>query len=298
MRRIICLGVLLACALLSGVASAQTLTVTVDRAIVRSEASTTGAVVARVGRGAKLEVLEQVGIWYKVRIVASGKEGFIASRLVSTAAKEAPAPSPTPSARPTPATSPTGTDGTAAKVFSSSSSSQINHTLGVGARLSLGFATGIGGDVRYWFPRGKLGVGITVGRFSESYQCYDGHYDFTHTQLGAALLYSVAALPLGPTAQVRPYVGGGLNLFRWSASYSGSGTGYAGGAVGGGSAAATSGTKAGVQVFGGVELFFHSVPKLTISADYGYYRAGEPYGGLDYRVGGRLLGVTAHYYLK
>jgi len=71
--------------------------VTVPRANLRAEPSTTAAVVAQVPRGTVLEVLEERGTWLKVQYRHPERglvQGYIAARLVEPVSEGAPAPPP------------------------------------------------------------------------------------------------------------------------------------------------------------------------------------------------------------
>lgn len=62
--------------------SAQTARVTADRAAVRARPASSGAIVATVTATAELDVLEVAGTWLRVRVRATGVEGFIPAAFV------------------------------------------------------------------------------------------------------------------------------------------------------------------------------------------------------------------------
>ena len=67
-------------------AQTQTVRVRVDRANLRVSATQDGRVVAVVERGAELDVLETVGLYYRVKVRATGVEGFISNGSVDVVA--------------------------------------------------------------------------------------------------------------------------------------------------------------------------------------------------------------------
>ena len=91
-------------------ASAQTLRVTADRTNLRDKASTDGAIVVALSMGEELEVINQTGTWYHVKVKSSGKEGYVSSLVVQVVpgtasgggARPATAPAPTPAPTPAP----------------------------------------------------------------------------------------------------------------------------------------------------------------------------------------------------
>jgi opacity protein-like surface antigen len=89
-------------------AQTQTVRVRVDRANLRVSATQDGRVVAVVERGAELDVLETVGLYYRVKVRATGVEGFISNGSVDVVASPTtpaapPAPAPAPTTAPPPA---------------------------------------------------------------------------------------------------------------------------------------------------------------------------------------------------
>ena len=91
------------------------------------------------------------------------------------------------------------------------------------------------------------------------------------------------------SVRVRPYVGGGVNVFFSSLNARAAGFGEE-------ISESTSSTDFGVQAFGGLEFFFSKIPRLSMSADIGYYSTAVPFSG--FRVGGFALGTSVHWYIR
>jgi hypothetical protein len=83
---------------------------------------------------------------------------------------------------------------------------------------------------------------------------------------------------------LRPYVGTGLGLRRHT--------------IGRGLGAATSPTESswGTHAFGGGEITFAGLPRLTVSADAGHRWSRTRVAGFDER--GVHVAVSGHWYLK
>ena len=105
----------------------------------------------------------------------------------------------------------------------------------------------------------------------------------TSVQFAPRLLYF---LPDKVTDYVwmRPYVGGGLTMYRSTLSP----TSAAGTSV--------SDNSMGRQAFGGVEVALAGAPRFTLSADFGYRWRQTPFDGFE--LGGRALAISGHWYVK
>jgi uncharacterized protein YgiM (DUF1202 family) len=66
----------------TSLAGAEEAQVVVERANMRAAPSLESAVIVTLDQGEKLEVIEQSGQWYKVKVVATGKTGYIYQRLI------------------------------------------------------------------------------------------------------------------------------------------------------------------------------------------------------------------------
>lgn len=106
----------------------------------------------------------------------------------------------------------------------------------------------------------------------------------TSVQIAPSLLYS---LPDKVTdyVWVRPYFGGGVAMYRSTLS---SGTSAAGDSL--------ADSRLGRQVFGGAEVAFASVPRFSLSTDFGYRWPQTPFVGFE--LGGRGLSVSGHWYVR
>jgi len=174
-------------------------------------------------------------------MVATAQETLVPAPGAAFSAPQTSAPTTTPSPRP--------------------------HEVGLGGKAG-GFSFGIGGSARMWQSE-KVGLQV----------------DLSHYRIGAVNLLQVAPSVLfvlgepdldRPT-QVRPYVGGGLNILRASYASLGSESGIGG------------------QGFVGAEIVFEGMPRFGLSGDIGYYSTGN-FAGVNF--GGFGLSVAGHYYIR
>lgn len=250
--------------------------VSAERTSLRDAAATSGAVVAPLVRGEELTVLERSGSWYRVR-TKSGVEGFVSSLLVEVIAGSAPAapaaapaaaaPAPAPAAAPpAPAPAPQRAPVSTASQSSASSGGGSDHrTFGVGAGTG-GVSYGLTPSMRYWFSE-QVGLEVNVA--------FLGVYDDSLTAISPSVIVKFGdGWQAGPV-QFKLYAGGGLTYYHWSNDVFGDAghTGFGG--------------------FGGVEVGFDAVPRLTVSASAGVY--GSP-GTFNY--GALYQSVLAHWYFK
>jgi hypothetical protein len=154
-----------------------------------------------------------------------------------------------------------------------------SYTLGVGGRAG-GLTFGIGASLRSWFSP-KLGVDVQISRFDQG----GFGYSVGITQLGAAALYRVSDGSTDSDVVLRPYVGGGLNVFMASTS-----------ARAFGFATSESDSAMGLQIVGGTEIVFRDAPKFVLSADLGYYTTGHLFDEIS--LAGMAFGLSGHWYVK
>jgi len=90
--------------LIAALASAEPATITAISANLRSGAGTSHPVVATLKRGARVEILETSGEWYRVRAADGGATGWVSARLVQKGATGGSAPAAAPAATAAPTT--------------------------------------------------------------------------------------------------------------------------------------------------------------------------------------------------
>jgi len=141
------------------------------------------------------------------------------------------------------------------------------HEIGLGGKAG-GFSFGVGGSARMWQSE-KVGVQVDLSRYRIA--------SLNLLQVAPSLLFVLGEPDLDKPTQVRPYVGGGLNILR--ASY------------------ASLGSKSGIggQGFAGAELVFAGLPRFGLSGDIGYYSTGDFFG---VNFGGFALSMAGHYYIR
>jgi hypothetical protein len=173
---------------ISAVASAQTLRVIADRTNVRDRASTDGAIVVAVSKGAELEVLDKPGNWYHVRVTSTGAQGYVNALVVEVAAPAVPAAAPAGRAAPAapfaqpPGTQPPGTQPRAPSAAKSVLGGDRNYSIRVFGGLWSGYSTtGFGG-----------GAGVALRPFSIQELELEIDGGFAHQNLGNNYEYAYA----------------------------------------------------------------------------------------------------------
>jgi hypothetical protein len=151
-----------------------------------------------------------------------------------------------------------------------SASPTRRHTFGAGGRVG-GFTLGVGGSLRYW-ASDAFGVQMDFSHY--------GVVDVGVTQFAPSVLFVLGHPDLSKPMQIRPYAGGGMNIFHLS---EGAGT------------AGLSDTGIGGQGFVGAEAVFAGAPNFGVSGDIGYYSTGT---FLGVSVGGFAISLSGHYYFK
>ena len=163
-------------------------------------------------------------------------------------------------------------------------SSDLPRTFGVGVQAG-GFHLGVGATARYWSSN-KMGFELGFSRYSLGYKVPGISASFSVYQIEPSVLYAFSKGDASSSVSLRPYVGGGVSIFRSSTNVSISGFGSDG----------SSSTDFGGQGFGGIELGFSKAPRLAISGDVGYYStktliARTSLGGIAFRM-------AIYYFIK
>lgn len=207
----------------------------------------------------------------------SAKHSERSETRVETAKAEGPA-----SARPAPSTQ--------VAAVSPQGFQPEQKTFGLGGRAG-GFSLGMGGSMRYW-SGDRIGLQVDLSRFSLGSSTDSGivkaSAELATWQVAPSVLYGFTPQAGGESVWIKPYVGGGLSLFRSSLSARAS----AGGEI---ASLANEETNVGFHGFGGAQLVFKAVPQLAISSDIGYYRGGTPFTG--YHIGGTSFSVSGHWFV-
>lgn len=287
----------LMCVLLCGMAAEalaqSTVRVTAERTSLRDAAGTNGAIVGTVTKGEELTVIERSGTWYRVR-TKGGAEGFVSSLLVEAvsggAAPTAPAAAPAASAPP-PAAAPAPTPRSAAPApraaeppasssqGSMSSGGSDYRTFGVGL-ASGGLAWGLTPSMRFWFSEN---VGLEVNASFLSGGSIAGN-SYSVTAISPSIMVKFGEGWRAGTVDFKPYAGGGVTLWHYSSDFNDY---YCNGLVD------CDSSSLGLGGFGGVEVGFDAVPRLTASASVGFYTSPDNLG-----YAGLYTAIAAHWYFK
>ncbi len=156
------------------------------------------------------------------------------------------------------------------------------HIVGVGAQMA-GAPLGFGATMRTW-PRERLGIQFEVTRDSSTSALVPE--TLTTVQFVPSVLYSFKN-KVSDYFLLRPYVGTGVHFDRLTLN---------GGSLVPGSSVSES--TVGLKTFGGAEVTFASMPRFSVSVDFGYEWAETPAAFTGFDVGGPSLAISGHWYVK
>ncbi len=295
---VICLSPTWLCAQSTG------FTVNTAPADVHKGPSTGSPVIGQASRGAVLTITRELGSWVRISWpaaqdgigyihVSMGRIGDTSTVALNqtggSTTTSSPSIAPTTSmtsitgrpaaASPSPATTGVQEDRTGAvEQPAPGGSVSIPHVVGLGGRMG-GSTLGFGASARAAVGN-RFGIQLEVSRYSVTSAVALQPLGFL--EFAPSLIYS---LPDRVTDYlwVRPYVGAGL-VSRST--------------LGGAPAAGASLTdnRLGRQAFAGAEMSHATLPRFTLSADYGHRWATASSDGFD--SGGRGLSVSGHWYVK
>lgn len=280
-------------------AQSTELAVNTTSANVHKSPSTGSPVIGAARRGTRLEVTRELGSWVKVSWPeAQDGVGYVHLSVGSITRSSTPAPNPAAglqAARPAPeSVSPTttsvSTSVTAEHIGAGVQPTSVRtrtayiplptHIVGLGGRVG-GSTRSFGATTRAW-TRNGLGIQLEVSRSALTSAVAPGRV--TSIQYAPSVLYSLPDRLAG-YAWVRPYLGGGADLYRLTVS---DGTPGVGDSV--------SDNRLGLQAFGGSEVTFAGAPRFALSADLGYHWSRTPFAGFE--VGGLGFSLSGHWYVR
>jgi opacity protein-like surface antigen len=266
-------------------AQGMALTVSVPSAAVRKSPSVASPIVGQAPRGAVLDVTRDVGSWVKVTWPdAPDGVGYVhhsmgtlsnrPSREQRPAVAAASLPPPEPGAVP-----PSASQATHSSAMRTMYVPPPTHRVGLGGQLNA--TPGFGFSSRIW-SRNRFGVQVDLSRSRMS-------NDFSanrvrSTEFVPSFIYSLPDY-VSESFWLRPYAGGGVAMIR-SKLYGGVPE----------VALSESDSTWAYRAFGGAEVTVPGVPRLAVSADFGYQWADVLFGGFD--PAGPRLSVSAHWYAK
>lgn len=274
-------------------------TVTSASANIYKGPSTGSVVVGQAPRGTILKVSRELGSWVKVSWPGTPDDsGYIHISMGSighpmptpnppvglqAAIRTAPAPARPASAPPAGASGvEQGRTGETPSGIRTVYVRQPSHVVGVGALMS-GSPLAIGATARTW-PKERIGI-----QFGLSHEATTNDLTaekLTSVQFMPSVLYSFKN-KVTDYVIMRPYAGGGVNIHHHSLS---------GGPLVAGTSISESGL--GYQALGGLEATFASVPRFTLSADFGYQWMETPAQFTGFELGGPIVAVAGHWYLR
>ena len=271
-------------------AQGMTLTVSVPSAAIRKSPSVASPVVGEAPRGAVLDVTRDVGSWVKVTWPdATGGSGYVhqsmgtlsnrPSREQRIATAVASLPPPAPADRPS-AVPASASQANVSSAMQPTYVARPTHRFGLGGQLSAAIP-GFGFSSRIW-SRHRFGVQVDLSRSRMS-------NDFSanrvrSTEFVPSFIYSLPDY-VSESFWLRPYAGGGVALIR-SKLYGGVPE----------VALSESDSTWAYRAFGGAEVTVPGVPRLAVSADFGYQWADVLFDGFD--PAGPRVSVSAHWYVK
>jgi len=272
---------------------AQTvLTVKAASAEIYKSPSTGSPIIGQAPAGAVLDVTRELGSWVKVSWpdaqdgvgyvhVSRGTLGHRSASEPSqpTGSTSRPAPAPASSAPAASRAQRPAVDERPAP-FRPVYVTPSTHLVGLGGRVG-GPTFGIGATARMW-TRNRVGAQLGMSRYV--FTSIDPSQRATTMQFEPSLLYAPAD-HVTDYLWVRPYVGSGFTFNRQTMSDAQPGAG-----------ASVSANASGLQVFGGGELTFASVPRFALSVDLAYRWIRTSFAGVD--LGGVGVSVSGHWYVK
>jgi hypothetical protein len=262
------------------------LTVSVPSAAVRKSPSVASPVVGQAPRGAVLDVTRDVGSWVKVTWPdAPDGVGYVHQSMGTLSNRPSREQRLAVAAASLPPPEPADVPASASRANDSSAMRTVyvpppTHRLGLGGQLSAA-TPGIGFSSRIWsFNRFGVQVDLSRSRMSNDFS----ENRVRSTEFVPSFIYSLPDY-VSESFWLRPYAGGGVAMIR-SKLYGGVPE----------IALSESDSTWGYRAFGGAEVTAPGVPRLAISADFGYQWADVLFDGFD--PAGPRLSVSAHWYVK
>jgi Bacterial SH3 domain len=268
-------------------------TVSVESAGVYKSPSTGSPVIGNAARGTVLQVTRELGSWVKVSWPkAEDGVGYVHVSMGSIQRGLAPN-SDGPAAgsladRPGKETLPPATAAARSERAASDAQSQLPrityvptpvHAIGLGGRIGLS-RPGFGGSARVW-SRDRLGIQIELSR--DMLTDTVASERLTAVQVAPSVLYSLRD-HVSDYFSIRPYVGAGASVLRQTLTSTTPGSD------------SSSDSSLGLQMFGGTEATFSSVPQFALSAEVGYRRFRAPFSGFE--LGGPVVSISGHWYIR
>jgi opacity protein-like surface antigen len=267
-------------------AQGMTLTVTVPSAAVRKSPSVASPIVGQAPRGAVLDVTRDVGSWVKVTWPdAPDGVGYVHQSMGTFSNRPSREQRLAVAAASLPPPEPADVPASASQANDSSTMRTMyvqppTHRLGLGGQLSAA-TPGFGFLSRIW-SRNRFGVQVDLSRSRMSTDSSENR--IRSTEFVPSFIYSLPDY-VSESFWLRPYAGGGVAMIR-SKLYGGVPE----------VAVSESDSTWGYRAFGGAEVTVPGVPRLAISADFGYQWADVLFGGFD--PAGARLSFSAQWYVK
>jgi hypothetical protein len=150
---------------------------------------------------------------------------------------------------------------------------------GLGIRLGGVTASGVGASLRYFFGGGPLGLQAEVSRYGHG----QGPVDWSSVQFAPAVMYRFQRYQFEAPLSLTPHAGGGLSIVHYSFDQDDPLLDPFG----------VDDTDIGLQLFGGVELFFRNAPNVGVSGGF-TVTTHDNIGTMS--IGGPAFTVAGHWY--
>ena len=285
-------------------------TVTVSSAGIRQSPSNTSPIVGYMNKGQILDVRRELGSWVEVAWPTTSKGvAYISLSMGSIRQSASPSPRPMtiaeyvasnsglkPPAATTGALAPaaaacscvqspvgiapaTRTSSAAAPMQTATTYVVPKHSVGVGGLIG-GATRSVGATGRAWSRR-RIGVQLEIASDARATAAAER---LTSQQVASSVLFAPPSW-VGDFVWLRPYAGGGATFYRSTLKSATLAVGQT-----------TTDHALGVQVFGGGEVTFASVPRFALSVDIGYHKWPVALASFEPRRLG--VKVSGHWYVR
>jgi hypothetical protein len=156
------------------------------------------------------------------------------------------------------------------------------HSFGIGGQYGGVTKSALGATGRFW-SRERIGLQLELTR--ESKNAIDSAVRLMSQRVASSVIVAPPST-VGDYLWLRPYFGGGITFYH--SSFGAPSIALAG--------ESTTENAMGIQMFGGGELTFASVPRFALSADFGYHKWPASFEAFGPRK--LALKLSGHWYVR